>query len=75
MVKLSKNVLDTHLMKLEVFIIEYSQKLLLLFLEFENLYDWLKLNVTFKKLKRSKIYCQEHHYFLEIVNFQTLRQS
>ena len=47
MVKLSKNVLDTHFMNLEAFIIEYSQKLQIFFLDFEIFHDWLKLDILF----------------------------
>ena len=34
-------------MNLEAFIIEYSPKLQILFLEFEIWYDWLKLDILF----------------------------
>ena len=47
MVKLSKNVLNTHLMNLEAFTVEYSPKLQILFLKFEIWYDWLKLDILF----------------------------
>ena len=47
MVKISKNILDTHLMNLEAFIVEYSPKLQNLFLEFEIWCDWLKLDILF----------------------------
>ena len=47
MVKLSKNVLNTHLMNLEAFIVEYSPKLQNSFLELEIWCDWLKLDILF----------------------------
>ena len=51
MVKISKNVLNNHLMNLEAFTDEYSPKLQILFFEFEIWYDWLKLAILFKNSK------------------------
>ena len=45
MVKLSKKVLNTHLMSLEAFTVEYSPKLQVLFFYFEIRYDWLELGI------------------------------
>ena len=42
-----KNVLNSHLMNLEAFTIEYSPKLQILFFEFDIWYDWLKLDILF----------------------------
>jgi len=41
--KLSKFVLNTHLMNLEAFTIEYSPKLQILFVKVEIWYDWLDI--------------------------------
>ena len=42
-----KKVPDAHFMDLEAFIVEYSSKLQILFLDFEILHDWLKLDILF----------------------------
>ena len=47
MVKLSKNVSNSHLMNLLAFIIEYLPKFQILFFEFEIWYDWLDLEIIF----------------------------
>ena len=52
MVKLSRNVSNTHLMNLEAFTFEYSPELQILFFEFEIWYDWLKLDILFKNSKK-----------------------
>jgi len=43
--KLSKVVLNTHLMNLKVFTLEYSPKLQTLFLKFEIWYNGLKIDI------------------------------
>ena len=39
--------LNTHLMNVEAFTVEYSPKLQILFFEFEIWYDWLELDILF----------------------------
>ena len=72
MVKISKNVLDTHLMNLEAFILEYSPKSQILFTEFEIWYAWLKLDIMYFDSKFQTFQRIKHHYFFEIVSFIAL---
>ena len=74
MVKLSKNVSNTHSMNLEAFTVGYSPKLQILFFKFEIWYDWLKLAILFKNSKNQKFQRTDHHYFLKIVSFIALEQ-
>ena len=72
MVKLSKNVLNTHIMNLEAFIVEYSPKLQ------KNLKVWnlvwlVKTIHSILKLKKEKIQRRDHN-FPEIIKFIAVGQ-